>query len=102
MLSQDLENITRALELMVSQLPAEKASFLALACHNLHSLADRAQMLEDMPLDLMTDMAVPTMMAPAMIAPALVAPALVTPAMIATDSPLNLTSQAVSEKSTFH
>lgn len=50
MLSCDLENLARALEQIVTQLPEEKASFLALACVNLHSLADRVQSLEDAPL----------------------------------------------------
>lgn len=50
MLSHDLENLARALEQIAPQLPEEKAAFLALACVNLHSLADRVQSLEDAPL----------------------------------------------------
>ena len=51
MLSHDLENLARALEQMVNQFPDENAPFLSLVCDNLQSLADRAHMLEDMPLD---------------------------------------------------
>lgn len=51
MLSHDLENLACALEQIANQLTEENASFLALACVNLHSLADRVQSLEHMPLE---------------------------------------------------
>lgn len=50
MLSQDLENLARALEQMAQQYTGENARLIALACVNLHSLADRVQSLEDTPL----------------------------------------------------
>lgn len=50
MLSHDLENLAHALEQIAPEFPEEKASFLALVCANLHSLADRAQNLEETPL----------------------------------------------------
>ena len=50
MLSNDLENLACALEQVVNEFPAEKASFLELVCCNLHSLAQRVEVLEGVPL----------------------------------------------------
>ncbi len=50
MLSHDLDNLARALEQMVCEFPDEKASFLTIVCNNLHSLAQQAEILENIPM----------------------------------------------------
>lgn len=50
MLSQDMENLARALEQIAQQYSGENALLLNLACANLHSLADQVQSLEETPL----------------------------------------------------
>ena len=53
MLSCELENIARALELISETLSEEQAAYLARACANLHALAERAEQLEALPLCVM-------------------------------------------------
>ncbi len=50
MLSTDLENLAVALEQMTEGLPMDKATFVELVCNNLHSLAQRVEALEAMPI----------------------------------------------------
>ncbi len=50
MLSIDIENLANALEQATEGLPTEKATFVELVCNNLHSLAQRVEILEAMPL----------------------------------------------------
>ncbi len=50
MLSTDLENLATALEQVTGEFSEDNAAFLELVCSNLHSLAQRVHILEELPV----------------------------------------------------